>query len=119
MPGTVPEPEPEKTSAQTSANDASEKGPTFAQPESPVVDLSAEILRTVPRGRDERVTCRRITGNHYRCNWWSPQNTDEYDNPGMSGMTVTTHRVSRSEMLHVTRTASGLKITSVSKPGPR
>lgn len=84
-------------------------GPAFAEPEESA-DLSKEIAKTLPCGPSERVTCRRIAGNLYRCNWWSPQNTDGYDNPAMVGLVVTTHRVSRSELLHVTKTAQGLVI---------
>jgi hypothetical protein len=109
--------EGESSPVNTTAPQVAEKGPTFAQSETPVADLTSEILQALPRARGERVTCRRITGNHYRCNWWCPQSTDEYDNPGMTGMTVTTHRVRRSEMLHVTQTAKGLVMLPVSNPG--
>jgi len=34
-----------------------------------IEDLSKEIIKTVPRGPREQVTCRRISHNHYRCNW--------------------------------------------------
>jgi hypothetical protein len=88
-----------------------EKGPTFSAPEEAVADLSGEILKSLPRGKGERITCRRITGNHYRCNWWTPQPTIDFDNPAMTGLTVTTHRVSKSQMLHVTKTSGKLTIT--------
>ena len=73
-------------------------------------DLSAEIASTIERGRDERVTCKRISGNSSRCNWWAPQGLAGYDNPGMRGLLVTTHRVRRSRFLNVTRTEAGLTI---------
>ena len=88
-------------------------GPTFAEPEEPVADLSSEILKTLPRASGERVTCRRITGNHYRCNWWSALKSNDRD-VAMTGLAVTTHRVSKSQMLYVTRTADGLSIKPVS-----
>ena len=91
-----------------------ETGPTFSAPEEAVADLSNEILKSLPRLKGERITCRRITGNHYRCNWWSPQSTGEFDNPAMTGLTVTTHRVSKSQMLHVTKTSGKLTITPAS-----
>jgi len=91
-----------------------EAGPTFAAAEEKVSDLSSEILKSLPRGKGERITCRRITGNHYRCNWWSPHSTDEFDNPAMTGLTVTTHRVSKSQMLHVTKVSGKLTITPAS-----
>src|SRR4051794_5424542 len=77
-----------------------EAGPTFAAAEEAISDLSSEIIKSLPRASDERITCRRISGNHYRCNWWSPQLTNGFDNPSMTGLTVTTHRVSKSQMLH-------------------
>jgi hypothetical protein len=89
---------------------APEAGPTFAEPEPRVQDLSQEIVKTLAKSAGERVTCRRISGNHYRCNWWTAQSPKKYDNPHMAALTVTTHRVSRSELLHVTRTAKGLTI---------
>ena len=81
-----------------------------APPQAGPEDLSAEIISTIERGRDERVTCKRISGNSYRCNWWAPQSLRGYDNPGMHGLLVTTHRVRRSRFLNVTRTEQGLVI---------
>jgi hypothetical protein len=84
-----------------------ESGPVFAGAEAPAHDLSDEIVRAVKRTVGERVTCRRIAGSTYRCNWWTPQSTNGYDNPAMMGSTVTTHRVGRSALLRVTRTGDG------------
>lgn len=91
-----------------------ERGPSFAAAEPRVDDLSAEIARSVTKSPGQRVTCRRIVGNKYRCNWWAALSTNGYDNPGMTGQMVTTHRVAHSELLHVTLTGSGLKIERVS-----
>src|SRR6476661_2894554 len=74
-----------------------ENGPTFAAAQPGVQDLSKEIVQTVAKAVGQRVVCRRISGNFYRCNWWAPQDTGGYDNPQMQGMMVTTHRVVRSE----------------------
>ena len=76
-------------------------------------DLSNAIAKTVPRNAREQVTCRRISQNHYRCNWWTLQDTAGYDNPGMKGMTVTTSRISQSQFLHVTKGREGLNIRVV------
>jgi hypothetical protein len=73
-------------------------------------DLSPEIIRQVEKQRYDRVTCRRVGGDGYRCNWWAPGDTAAYDNPAMAALTVTTHRVRRSRFLYVTRTAKGLLI---------
>jgi hypothetical protein len=91
----------------------SERGPTFAEPEQPVVDLASEVVATIGRSPGERVTCRRIVGNNYRCNWWAAENTRHYDNPTMSGLTVTTHRVVRSQLLRITRSKGKLVFEQV------
>ena len=66
-------------------------------------DLSSEIAAHVERQPGDAVKCRRIDGDSYRCNWWAPQGTGAYDNPGMFGMLVTTHRVRKSQFLRVTK----------------
>src|SRR4051794_1022502 len=79
-------------------------------------DLSAEIAQSIDRQRGERVTCRRVSGAKYRCNWWSPRSSSTYDNPKMEGLVVTTHVVIRSRFLSVNRTEQGLVITDLSAP---
>ena len=78
-----------------------------------IEDLSAEIARTVPRSAREQVTCRRISNNHYRCNWWTPEGTGDYDNPQMQGLLVTTNRITKSQFLRVTRSAGELKMENL------
>ena len=73
-------------------------------------DLSSEIAASIGHGSDERVTCKRVSGSRYRCNWWAPASATGYDNPLMNGLLVTTHRVRRSRFLTVTKTAEGLLI---------
>ena len=82
-------------------------------------DLSAEIAKTVVKTPREQVTCRRVSNDHYRCNWWTLQDTGTYDNPGMHGLMVTTSRISQSQFLHVTRGSDGLQIRVVSAPSAR
>ena|SRR5438045_9578335 len=84
--------------------------PKPAQPPE-AADLSDEIAKTVEKRPDDRVTCRRIYGNSYRCNWWSASDSAKYDNPQMSGNLVTTHTIRKSRFLNVTRGATGLVIT--------
>ncbi|HEV2293960.1 MAG TPA: hypothetical protein VGR35_08890 [Tepidisphaeraceae bacterium] len=96
-----------------------EKGPVFAAAESPAHDLSEEIVKTVKRTAGERVTCRRIFGNNYRCNWWTPQSSSGYDNPNLSGSTVTTHRVGRSALLRVMKTPEGNLSIEIVNGAPR
>jgi hypothetical protein len=88
------------------------RSPTLpAQTEAaPRPDLSAEIAAYVRREPSDRVSCRHVHGDHYRCNWWSRADATGYDNPNMSGPTVATHRVRRSAFLRVTKTAAGLTI---------
>jgi hypothetical protein len=79
-------------------------------------DLSVEIAQSIERAYGQRVTCRRISGSNYRCNWWSPKSPSAYDNPKMQGLLVTTHVVVKSRFLTVTRTEQGLAISDVSRP---
>jgi hypothetical protein len=78
------------------------------------IDLSPEIVRAVARKPDEQVTCRRVGPNHYRCNWWRPQCTNEYDNPNMLGMLVTTNRICHSQFLRAVKSEEKLVITVIS-----
>jgi len=80
---------------------ASELSRTAAQPQSD--DLSSEIAAHVEKQVGDTVKVRRIDGDSYRCNWWAAQGTGSYDNPGMFGLLVTTHRVRKSQFLRVTR----------------
>ena len=75
-----------------------------------VEDLSEEIVRTIEKRPEDRVMCRRIWGNSYRCNWWSAADSSNYDNPGMAGNLVTTHTIRKSRFLKVTRSRLGLVI---------
>ena len=111
----IPDNGPEKKS-QNAPRPHPEPGPTFAAPPPSTSDLSAEIIHAVARSAGDRVTCRRIVGDKYRCNWWAAQSTNGYDNPHMTGQLVTTHRVRRSEMLRVTKTNAGLVIEPVGEP---
>lgn len=85
-----------------------------AQPPKPapaeVEDLSEEIVRAVEKLAEDRVMCRRIWGNSYRCNWWSAADSSNYDNPAMKGNLVTTHTIRKSRFLNVTRSRGGLVI---------
>lgn len=74
-------------------------------------DLSAEIIRMVDKQPGDLVTCRWLFDDHYRCNWWAASPSGDYDNPSMSGLMVTTHRVRLSRFLTVTRTATGLVLS--------
>lgn len=81
-------------------------------------DYSEEIVRLVKKRPADRVTCKRVSGNNYRCNWWSPADDGKYDNPQMSGLTVTTHVVRQSRFLTVTKSAGGLVVNDWA-PTPR
>jgi hypothetical protein len=74
-----------------------------ARPKADENDLSNEIVAHVEKQLGDVVKCRRIDGDNYRCNWWAAQATGTYDNPGMFGLLVTTHRVRKSQFLRVTR----------------
>ena len=78
-------------------------------------DLSAEIIQSVPKGRQERVTCVRVSGNNYRCNWWSPAPTKLYDNPKMRGLMVTTHVITKSRFINAVKINNQLVITDAAE----
>jgi hypothetical protein len=73
-------------------------------------DLSKEIELAVERQPGDRVRVTWIHGPNYRCNWWSPSGTARYDNPGMYGLVLTTHRVRMSRFLSVRKVGDGLVI---------
>jgi len=73
-------------------------------------DISKDLARTLKREPLEQITCRRVGDHHYRCNWWTPQDTNAYDNPSMLGSLVTTSRITRSQFVHATRTGGKLTI---------
>jgi hypothetical protein len=75
-------------------------------------DLSAQIVRDIERAPGDQVTCRRIYGDNYRCNWWQCKDTSLYDNPGMLGLLVTTFRIRKSQFIRVTKSAVGLQYES-------
>lgn len=77
-------------------------------------DLSAEIVQSIPKDHNQRVTCTRVCGNNYRCNWWSPAPTKLYDNPQMRGLLVTTHVVTKSRFLNVVKIDNRLVFTDAS-----
>jgi hypothetical protein len=81
-------------------------------------DLSAQIVLAVAKKPSERVTCTRITRDHYRCNWWTRQDNGKRDERSFEGLLVTTNRICQSHFLHVTKNADGLKIDVVSADAP-
>ena len=73
-------------------------------------DLSARVAATVEKRPGDTVRCTRVGDDRYRCNWWSAFPTGGYDNPGMYGLMVTTHRVRKSLFLRATQTSAGLSL---------
>ena len=76
-------------------------------------DLSDALSRCVDKEPRDHVRCTLVGNGNYRCNWWAPQATGGYDNPGMGGLLVTTHRVRKSCLLRVTRDGERLVIEEV------
>ena len=76
-------------------------------------DLSDELCAAVEKQPGDHVKCTLVGNGNYRCNWWAPQGTGGYDNPGMGGLLVTTHRVRRSCILRATRDGGKLVIEEV------
>ena len=100
------------------AEEGSEEVSSAVENQGGADDLSQEIAQTVRRNAREQVTCRRVNNQYYRCNWWTLQDTVAYDNPGMSGLMVTTSRICHSQFLHVTKDSSGLKIRVIASDRP-
>jgi hypothetical protein len=73
-------------------------------------DLCAEICCAVEKQPGDSVRCTYVSNGNYRCNWWARQSKASYDNPGMTGLLVTTHRVRESRFLHVTKVDGRLVI---------
>ncbi len=80
------------------------------------IDLSSEIVSKVGRKPGEQVTCRRVSANHYRCNWWRSKNTSGDDNLATVGK-LCSSRVYQSQFLRVEKSAEGLLITVISSGG--
>jgi hypothetical protein len=76
----------------------------------PAPDLSAEIAQSLAREKGERVRVRRVYGDHYRCNWLTPD--DRAGNRGGT-MALETFRIRDSKFLRVRRTADGLQVEDV------
>lgn len=90
--------------------------PVEMRPKTGDEDLSSEIVLTVAKKSGEHVTCRRITRNHYRCNWWKPDNVGAIGKPAGVSLLFITNRICKSRFLHVTKDTGGLQISEVS-PG--
>jgi hypothetical protein len=86
------------------------------KPAAPVGDLSSEIAATVERQPGDRVRVTYVGGSNYRVNWWAPGSTADYDNPGMSGLVVTTHVVRKSRFVSATKTGDKLAIREYATP---
>ena len=78
-------------------------------------DLSEQITQLIEKLPGDSVRCTLVGNGNYRCNWWAPQATGGYDNPGMGGLLVTTHRVRKSRLLRVARQGDRLVIEEVTR----
>ncbi len=78
-------------------------------------DLSKELAASLERLPGDIVKCTRVGTDRYRCNWMAPEVNPKYDNPGMAGLAITTHRIRMSRFMRVTGTdASDLNIEVLS-----
>jgi hypothetical protein len=86
--------------------------------DSPSRDLSRDIESAMRRSPHEIVRCTRTSGNHYRCNWWGPDNHRTATSEGLLlWATTTTHRVTASRFLHATERNGQLTILDVDPRG--
>ena len=72
----------------------------------PTPDLSAEIARTVQKQPGDRIKCRRVAANTYRCNWFAPEHAAE--DQGLCFLD--TYRIRDSRFLRVQKTNGQLVI---------
>jgi hypothetical protein len=79
-------------------------------------DLSAEIALTVERAKGERVKCRRIFGDNYRCNWLAVD--DRAVGRGTS-LAVDTYHVRASKFLRVRKVGEALVIEDATNQAAR
>ena len=80
----------------------------LAKPKKAVVqtpDLSVEIAQAVEKMPGERVRCRRVSNNTYRCNWIAPE-----QQAGEAIRFIDTYRIRSSKFLHVTKVDGKLLI---------
>ena len=73
-------------------------------------DLSAEIALTVERLKGEKVKCRRIFGDNYRCNWLT---IDETAAQRGRSLALDSYRIRASKFLKVTKVGEQLVIEDV------
>lgn len=64
-------------------------------------DRAREIMSTLEREPGDRLTCVRVFGEFYRCNWWST-GVGPADPPMIRGLEVSTYRVRKSRLVKVT-----------------
>ena len=70
-------------------------------------DLSYAIGQSVSRLPGEEVRCKRLWGDHYRCNWWAMVEDD--------GVTSVSRKIVRSKFLKVTSAKDGLLIEDLTR----
>jgi len=75
-------------------------------------DLSAEIALTVERLKGEKVKCRRIFGDNYRCNWLT---VDEGAAQRGRSLALDTYRIRTSKFLRVKKVGEQLVIEDMTQ----
>lgn len=75
-------------------------------------DLSAEIALTVQRLQGEKVKCRRIFGDNYRCNWLE---VDERAAQRGQALALQTYRIRDSKFLRVKKVGESLVIEDLTR----
>ena len=70
-------------------------------------DRSIEVLGTLEHEPGDRLTCRRVFGDYYRCNWWArgagaAAAAGPVDPHMICGLEVATYRVRKSRLMKAT-----------------
>lgn len=99
----------------------SDPHPTPAQTEAAAArateaQVVAELTRTLELQPGDRVSCVRVFGDFYRCNWWAPGHSSA-ELRMIEGLRASTYRIRKSRFLRVTSAAGGVIIQDVTRTG--
>ena len=72
-----------------------------AAAEDAVPDRAREIIALLHREPGDRLTCVRVFGEFYRCNWWAA-GASPFDPAMIRGLEVSTYRVRKSCLVKAT-----------------
>lgn len=96
----------------TSSSDLAEVKPVLGSNQTP--DLSIDVMAAVEKRPGDRVRCRRVSRNMYRCNWLEVDNSETRGGARF----IETWRIRQSRFLKATRENGKLVIEDYSLETP-